>query len=373
MKQTGWSLAQLKDAADEIGYLLQDGFVVKGVIVNDRVERSLVETIERAEEKITYTVIGSSRDRQLKNDAAPWVLKKVDVVGQHCASKSVPQAEVKWKVLPTKLLPFFEIVKRETAKLEPKVKTPDGYWAALTSTTFKMHQRVYGVDPCAFFRLKFDFDQVEVHQGVFGNRVTTQVNVWIADYTSGKKSGNLHEEPIELCLVVGPNKDWNKKILKNVLLEWFFPDRKPPLSVVNESPTELTVVDASQVTADLSAHVINTYFSIKDREAYQGSWYRDVIEDERCGTLKPIVLETNPVLQAPNETFEFLEPAYEEDEQEVCFNVIGRETSSEEGEKNEEIHKEEGTGSGFLSEIISELQELERRNSRLEATRSTCS
>jgi hypothetical protein len=260
MKQTGWSLAQLKDAADEIGYLLQDGFVVKEVIVNDRVERSLVETMERAEEKITHTVISSSRNKQLKNDATPWVLEKVDVVGEYCASQSVPQAEVKWKVLPTKLLSFFEIVKRETAKLEPKVKTPDGYWAALTSTTFKMHQ------PYAFFRLKFDFDQVEVHQGVFGNRVITQVNLWVADYTSGKKNGNFYEEPIELCLVVGENKNWNKKILKNVLLEWLFPDRKPP--VCSQSPTELTVVDAYQEMAD----VISTYFSMKDREAYQESW-----------------------------------------------------------------------------------------------------
>ena len=210
MKKTNWSLSQVKDASDEIGYLIQDGWCVKEVTVNDRVDHDLIHTADRATERVKKPVIASSKDRQKVVDCAPKVLSKLDVVGERCASKSVPLAKVKWEQIPTGIKSFFSSVKRECKDLHPRIVTPDGYWACLTSKIFFLPPDMDSDDRMlenkVLFRLKFDFDTVDVQQGTFGVRVVTQVNLWVVDYSSGRKDGYFTKEAIPCVRLLDPQR-----------------------------------------------------------------------------------------------------------------------------------------------------------------------
>jgi hypothetical protein len=263
MKKANWSLSQVKDASDEIGYLIQDGWCVKEVIVNDRVDHNIIHTADRATERVKEPVIASSKDRQKVVDSAPKVLSKLDRVGERCASKSVPLAKVKWEQIPTEIKFFFSIVKRKCKDLRCRIVTPDGYWACLTYNNPDIDSDDHILENKVRFRLKFDFDTVDVQQGTFGVRVVTQVNLWVVDYSSGRKDGYFTKEAVPLCKIVGSKKDFNKKVLKNALLKFFFPEKKVPLFVVEEEGGQaLCVIDHSEAAKALRAYIINTYFSV---------------------------------------------------------------------------------------------------------------
>lgn len=398
-KETGWDKATTCDAADEIGYLVQDGYIVKNIVVNDRISEDFVETQNRLEKRVKDPVVSTSKDRNRKNAVAEQTYReKFDRVGLHVAPKVVPAVEVTWQVIPTPLRCFFDLVKKECERVEPKVKTPDGYWAALTSHTFTL--RASATDEEVHFRLKFDCDTVNVDQRQGRVKVTNQMNVWVSDYTTGRKEGHFHEEAIPLCLVVGSNKEWNKKVLKNALLNYFFPKDKAPLYCV-ETADALVVTEMSDKVKELKGRVICTFFSTQDREPDTGNWFHDSVEEERMASRKPVILNQDPVLNAPK-TKEYLNTVVEQefetfdeetavliaeeesdddvlwtadnDAQEIFVDDVGGEESNEEVDQGEE---ETSTGAAaiermfniFFAKVEKRFDAFEERLTSLETKR----
>jgi hypothetical protein len=360
----GWSYKHLQRIIMQAGYLIQNDFVVQNQVVTGSVFVALEEYKEEVQQVLYSDVVKPDTERDKKG--AKKVLRKLDDEGG-AASKAVPKVDVQWHPVPKKLKSFFEIVKYECKDLRPKVLAPDMFWALLTTNTFSIDRETH-------FRLKFDFDQVDVQQGALGQIVRTLVSLHVQDWSSGWKGDEFTETPIELCEVCGPNKEWNKKVLKNSLNGYFFPQGSVPLFLM-EDARGLVVTPQDQLERERKRReVVQTYFAFGRPNLEDKNWYEEEKKTQYHATRTPLVEQNFEVIELPYQYDAFnmgnlcANDGEEEIFTDVCSGEEGGEEAPERAEEAEEGGEQAVSNKDLFYPILQELQKLSARVSSLEAS-----
>jgi hypothetical protein len=351
-----WSYAQVERISMQAGFLIQNDFIVQNQVVSGSVSVALEDCKKRAEDTVAEQVVRAHVEKDVRG--AKKVLRKFD-------TKAVPKVDIEWYCVPMPLKSFFSIVKVECGDLKTKAPTPELYWALLTTNTFSLNDDT-------LFRLKFDFTQVDVQQGDYGQIVRTLVSFFVQDWSTGRKESNFNAESIELCLLRGPNKEWTKKVLKNALLGYFFPQGVVPLFLV-EGGAGLVVTAQNQLEQERKRReVMQKYFSFGRPDLSGKSWSEEDKETQYHATRVPVVEQNVEVIEIPNQYDAFNMGnicGIDDDEEEVFRNVPSREESrSQSPERAEEAQEGGGADRQTLLQILTELQKLSKRVSQLEAS-----
>jgi hypothetical protein len=270
-------------AADELGWVVLGDWVCVHIVVT--CARDLDATKARALERTSKT----SGDKMRKMLKAPQVLKSFDTP-DYVAPKAIPHARVEWLNPPLGVKKLLDVVKGQLKETEPHRKSPDAYWNAVCTSTYTLAQQEGGVRPK--FRLKFEFEQVDVRQLKTGQMFTTEVSLTFQDYTMGVCNGVLGP-PVRLCSVVGSDKRWNSRVLKNGLLKTLFPTEVPVM--FSEEGDRLKNPTPSQDTVGaLKKKVFETYFAVG--EPSTKSWYEEVVQTSSAQSRTPIVSDSDQLV-----------------------------------------------------------------------------
>jgi len=277
----GWDKGTVVSTADELGWVVVDDWVCVHTVVNDTRAKDLDTTKARAIERTLKT----SGDKMRKMLKAPQVLKPNCV-----APKAIPHVRVEWLNPPLGVKKLLDVVKGQLKETEPRRKSPDAYWNAVCTSIYALAQQEGGV--CPNFRFKFEFEQVDVQQLKTGQMVTTEVSLTFQDYTMGVCNGVLGP-PVRLCSVIGSDKRWNSRVLKNGLLKTLFPTGVPVM--FSEEADWLKNPTPSQDTVDaLKKKVFETYFAVGKPSTE--SCYEEVVQTKSAQSRTPIISDSDQLV-----------------------------------------------------------------------------
>jgi len=283
---TGWHEGQVHSAADELGMVIQDNWIMTCVPVNDRVATDLVESRERAEKRVRSPVV-TTKDKAIKQQMAEQALLKFDGP-EMSPPKAAPVAHIQWFQARKGVVELLRIVRDTLKEVSPQQQTSDGYWGRLCTETYVMPE-INGVVPR--FRLMFRFEH-HVEQGKQGQIVTTKVSLMFQNYTMCVYGGQnytrcVFEEDMEryclLCRVQGSDKRWNVRVLKNALLRQLYPEGIPVLYLLEKQGVQYLTSEAKgkvrKAVSDTFAVGTPTY----------SNWYEAAITEESAAVRTPFV------------------------------------------------------------------------------------
>jgi hypothetical protein len=136
-------------------------------------------------------------------------------------------------------------------------------------------------------------EQTNVENLKTGQKVTSEMSLTFQDYTTGVYTGDFGE-PVKICSIVGRDKRWNARVMKNGLMKYLYPREVPALYVLEQDGDKFPVPEPTKT------YVNETLFPLGQLQRGEGfyeehpEWHYETLDHTFQQVHAPDVLDESP-------------------------------------------------------------------------------